>query len=368
MERMGVGVVGAGAISSRYISTMQEKFADVLDIRAVAARHLESAEAKASEHGLDACTTDELLARDDIQLVVILTPVGTHYALAKAALEAGKHVYCEKTLTDNPATARELADLATSRGLALGCAPDTFLGSALQTARKALDQGVIGVPTGFSATINRDNAALLSLFGFLRQPGAGAIADYLVYYLTALVSLLGPVAEVAAFVHMPEEPYASIGMGDVPAGDPIACPNESRVSAIIRMESGVFGTVMQDNDSVLVDQADFQILGTDGMLRLTDPNQFGGTVRLLRKSYDLANLPGWEDVEPVLPQYATESRGLGVADLACALADGRAPRASAELACHVLDVCDALLRSAKEHTFVKVASTCERPEPMAELG
>lgn len=364
MERMGTGIIGAGAISSRYISTIQEKFPQ-LEVRAVAARHLESAQAKAAEHGLEACTTDELLSRDDISLVIVLTPVGSHYALVKAALEAGKHVYSEKTLTDNPATARELAELAASRALTLGCAPDTFLGSAFQTARKALDQGAIGTPTGFAAVLNRDNQLLVDMFPFLLQPGAGAIHDYAVYHLTALVSLLGPVARVAAMVHVPAEPYQSLGLGANPAGTPLSCPNESRVSAIIQMESGVTGTLMLDNDSVIFDQADFQVFGTDGILRLTDPNQFGGTVSVLKKSFDFANPPQFEGLEPVHPEYASESRGLGAADLADAIAQGRAPRASAAMACHVLDVCDALLHSSETGAFVEVTSTCERPEPLA---
>ncbi|MBQ6524888.1 MAG: Gfo/Idh/MocA family oxidoreductase [Atopobiaceae bacterium] len=364
MAAMGVGIIGAGAISSRYISTIQEKFPQ-LDVKVVAARHIESAKAKAAEHGLEACTTDELLAREDIQLVIVLTPVGSHYALAKAALEAGKHVYCEKTLTDDPATAHELAELAAERGLVLGCAPDTFLGSAFQTARKALDDGLVGTPTGFAITLNRDNQLLVDMFRFLLQPGAGAVHDYAVYHLTALVALLGPVARVAAFTHVNSEPYASLGLGADPAGTPLTNPNEARVAAIIQLKSGVFGTLMLDNDSILPDQAGFEIFGTEGILRLTDANAFGGDVALLRKSYDFANLPGWETLDPVLPEYASESRGLGAADLADGVAEGRSPRASAELACHVLDACDAILTSAKTGAFVEVASTCNRPAPLA---
>lgn len=364
MKRMRTGIIGAGAISGAYISSIQEKFPE-LELVAVAARSVESARAKADEFGLEPCTTEELLARDDVQLVIVLTPVGAHYGLVRQALEAGKHVYSEKTLTDDPATARELADLAWERGLLLGCAPDTFLGSWLQTARAAVDAGRIGEPTGFAVAVNRDNQLLLSLFPFLRQPGAGTIADYGVYHITALVSLLGPVAEVAAFAHVPEKHYASLGLGCEAAGEPISCPNESRVAAIIRLESGVTGTLMIDCDSLLPDRAAFTIYGTEGILQLADPNQFGGDVVLTPRSLDFENLPGPEVLEPLLPEYATESRGLGAADLACAVGEGRSPRASAELACHVLDVCSALLRSSETGAFVRIDSTCARPAPLA---
>ena len=202
-KKMRVGVIGAGAISDIYLKNMTGRFSDKLEVVCIAANHIENAQKKAAQYGLRACTTEELCAAPDVDMAVILTPVGTHAGLIRQALEAGKHVYTEKTLTDNLKEAAELVRLADEKGLCLASAPDTFLGSALQTARKAIDDGMLGEIHSFVISANRNNSILLSMFSFLRQPGAGILYDYAVYYLTALVSLLGPIARVGGVIGKP---------------------------------------------------------------------------------------------------------------------------------------------------------------------
>ena len=132
---------------------------------------------------------------------LILTPAPTHEGLIRQALQAGKHVYTEKTMTLSTESAGELIALAKEKGLYLGAAPDTFLGAALQTARKAIDDGLIGEITSFEACANRDLDLLAGMFSFLRMEGGGICYDFGVYYLTALVSLFGPVDSLVASVH-----------------------------------------------------------------------------------------------------------------------------------------------------------------------
>ena len=361
-ETLGVGVIGAGSISGIYLKNMTERFPQ-LDVVCVAANHLESAKARAAEYGLEGCTVDALLADPRVEMAVILTPVGTHYELIRRALLAGKHVYTEKTLTDDPEKAAELLALAEEKGLYLGAAPDTFLGAAWQSARSAIDGGLIGRVTGFSIAANRDNRVLLSLFPITRQPGAGVLYDYGVYYLTALVSLLGPVARVGG---MTTHAYDSMvntvpGAGDFGANLP--APNESRAAAVLRLESGVTGTMLIDADSHITDQAHFAVYGTDGILYLTDPNQFGGTVRFL------PNVTDWNT--PSLPMdlwnysaYGDNCRGLGPAEMADAILHDRPNRANKHLACHVLEVLTAILRGGENGGFADISSTCDRPAPM----
>ena len=361
-RRFRIGIIGAGAISGRYIGTIQKKFLS-MEVVSVCAAHRERAEKKAREYGIAACTLEEMLADPSIDMVLNLTPVGAHYEIVKKALLAGKHVYTEKTMTDDPKTAGELAALAKEKGLYLGCAPDTFLGAAVQTARKAIDGGAVGEVTSFGIAANRSNDLLLSLFAFLREPGAGVCYDYAVYYITALVSLLGPVAQVAAVVRAPYPTHVNILPQSPDFGKVMDTPNESQVSAVLRMKSGVAGTFMVNSDSVRADQAFFAIYGTKGILYLTDPNQFGGDVMLLREPEDLQKPLIREKLEPVNP-YFEESRGLGAADLAEAIRTGRRARADAEMAVHVLDVLHAMLVSGETGSFVTVESHCERPEPL----
>ncbi len=363
-RKIRVGVVGAGAISGRYIGTIQKQFHN-LEVVSVCATRMEHAERRAQEFGLNACTFEEMLADPSIDMILNLTPVGAHCGIIRRALLAGKHVYTEKTMTDDPQTARELAALAEEKGLYLGSAPDTFLGAAVQTARKAVDDGAVGEVTSFCIAANRSNDVLLSMFSFLRAPGAGICYDYAVYYITALVSILGPVERVAAAVRAPYQTHVNILPQSPEFGKVMETPNESEVSAVLQMKSGVAGTFMVNADSLMEDRAWFAIYGTKGILYLTDPNQFGGDVMLLRESPDFAKPPVPEKLKPVNP-YGQESRGLGASDLADAVLTGRKPRASKEQAVHVLDVLHAMLESQKTGAFVQVKSGCERPEPLYE--
>ncbi len=354
-----VGVIGAGAISDIYLKNMTSRF-PLLQVKSICANHLENAQKKAAHYGLIACTLAQMLADPEIELVVNLTPTHAHYAIIREALLAGKHVYSEKTLTGDPKTARELKALAEEKGLYLGCAPDTFLGGAWQTARKAIDDGLIGQVTSFAMAANRDATLMDSINAFRCQPGGGACYNYGVYYITCLVSLLGPVAQVASICETPFPERVNIFPHSPNFGKIISTPNESQVYSLLRLRSGVCGTFHLNEESVLMDQAFFAIYGTKGILYLPDPNGFGGEVRLLPNSYDFQN-PAKPEVLPCPYPYCDNSRGVGPADVASAIRHGTNIRPNAQMACHVLEVLTAMMENGK---FLSIPSSCDRPEPM----
>ncbi len=361
-RKLRVGVVGAGAISDIYLTNMTGRFPHV-EVKAICSAHGKNAAAKAEKYGITACTLQELLDRPDIDMIVNLTPVGAHYDIIRAALEKGKHVYTEKTITDSRESAAELMALAREKNLRLGSAPDTFLGAALQTARKAIDEGMLGEIHSFAVSATRCNDRLLSMFPFLREPGAGFLLDYAVYYVTALVSLLGPVERAGGLISAPYPTHVGVIEGKPDFGKTFDSPNESQVNAILKMRSGVTGTLHMDADSYNADEAFFSVYGTKGILRLTDPNQFGGQVRFLP-----ATAQSWDplppvDLSPVSP-YADNCRGIGPDEMAAAILENRPHRASAEVACHVLDVLSAILDSGKaDGSLREIPSLCERPAP-----
>lgn len=363
-RKLRVGVIGCGSISDIYLQNMISEFGN-LEVVACAAAHVENAVKKAEKYGIRGCTVEELLADETIDMAVILTPAPTHYELIRQALEAGKHVYTEKAMTITTDTAAELVKLADEKGLYLGSAPDTFLGASWQTARKMIDEGKLGEITSFQISANRDLDVLAGLFGFLRMPGGGICYDYGVYYLTALVSLLGPVKRVAASVRNRKEVRVNKVPQSPEYGQAFSYPNESQVCAVVELESGVMGNFALNGDSVLGDQAMFAIYGTEGILRLTDPNQFGGQNTFMANYCDFSHTPVWEEVENVFP-YAENSRGIGPAEMADAILSGRKNRASKEMAYHVLDVVDTMMRSSGSGRFEEVGSTCERPEAMPD--
>ncbi|MFZ4774808.1 MAG: Gfo/Idh/MocA family protein, partial [Terrimicrobiaceae bacterium] len=141
-SKVRVGIIGCGNISQAYFNGA--KMFEVLEVVACADINPEAAKAKAEENGCVAQTVDELLANPNVDLVINLTLPAVHAAVSLAALQAGKHVHCEKPLAVHLEDAKKVLDLAAEKGLLVGCAPDTFLGAGLQTARKMVDDGWIG--------------------------------------------------------------------------------------------------------------------------------------------------------------------------------------------------------------------------------
>ena len=351
-----VGVIGCGKISGIYLEN--GAIFDDIEIVACSDLVLERAETQAEAYGVPkACSPEELLADEEVEIILNLTVPAVHAEVSLAALEAGKHVYTEKPLAVSREDARKMMQVAEERGLLIGCAPDTFLGGGLQTCRRIMDEGIIGEPVAVTAMMmthgpedwhpNPD---------FYYQPGAGPMFDMGPYYLTALTTLMGPVRRVtgSARVTFPErmitsEPYA---------GTTITVNTPTHVAGVMDFESGAVGTLVTTFDVWSEYQSRIDLYGTQGTLSLPDPNFFDGPVRLWRSEEK-----SWTEV-PLTHPYTGNSRGLGLADMAQALRTGRQPRASGELGSHVLDVIHAFLDSSERGEHVEVNSTFERPEPL----
>ena len=194
-RKVKVGIMGCGKISTAYLDGCRRY--DVLDVVACSDLIPERAQAQAAKYGLRAVSVDDFFRDPEIELVVNLTVPQTHAAVNARALEAGKHVCCEKPFALSTRDGRQVLALARRQRRLVGCAPDTFLGGGLQTARKLLDDGAIGRPV----------AALAFMMGhgpegwhpsprFYYQKGGGPLFDMGPYYLTAMINLFGPVARV----------------------------------------------------------------------------------------------------------------------------------------------------------------------------
>ena len=358
MKPVKIGVIGCGAISDIYLSNMISRFGTT-EVVAYSARHRENAEKKAAQYGIRAADNAELLADPEIEMTVVLTPAPTHYELVRQSILAGKHVYLEKPLGTELSQAKDMLSLARERGVLLASAPETFMGSAVQTARKALDEGKIGEITSFHITANRDLTVLAGIFKFLRLPGGGICYDYGVYYLTALCSLLGPMEKVYAQVGNHSRIRKNVIPDSPECGQEYIYDNESQVNAVLTTKSGITGTFSLNGDSAAVDQAAFTIHGTKGILRLGDANQFGGSIAYMPN--DFRN-PEWEILDPVSP-LSDNCRGIGAADLARCIREGGTPAASASMACHVLDIIEKMMESGKDGNAHLTETVCERPAP-----
>ncbi|MFJ4209905.1 Gfo/Idh/MocA family protein [Paenarthrobacter sp. NPDC089675] len=356
-----VGIIGCGAIIAQYLTNFRRL--DSIDLVAVADLDRSRAQAVADSYeGVRALAVDELLAADDVDLVLNLTIPAAHAEIALKAIAAGKSVYGEKPLAATTAEAREVLEAAKSAGVVVGCAPDTVLGTGIQTARKAIDDGLIGAPISATATMaTPGHERWHPNPDFYYQPGGGPLLDMGPYYVSALVTLLGPVVSVVgAASHTRDE--RTIGSGPR-EGQKVPVDIDSHVTGVLVHASGSLSTLFMSFDAVKTKSPNIEIHGEKGSLVVPDPNHFDGDVQLFALGAD-----DWETL-PVSAGYVDSGRGFGIADLAATPA-GQEPRAGGELAFHALEVMESVLESAKTGQSVSIKSTAKRPAavPLAELA
>jgi predicted dehydrogenase len=346
--------MGCGVISRAYVENAGAF--DSYDMVACADLDRAQATALGKASGLAVVGVDELIADPSIDIILNLTPPLVHAAVTSGALAAGKHVYTEKPLATDAGEAAELARKAAGLGLRIGCAPDIFLGSAYQAARSAIDEGAIGQPLSVSAAMlvggqetwhpNPD---------IFYTDGAGPLFDMGPYYLTAIVTLLGPIQRVAGFAaSLPFERTIEIGPR---RGQQFTATTPTHTSATMQLADGVTANLVASFEARDQYICDVAIYGTEGVLLLPDPNAFGGSVRLKR------GRGGWEDV-PYASRGGADARGIGLHDMVESIAAGQPHRASGELGAHIVDVARSILLSADEGQIVEISSSVDQPEPL----
>lgn len=351
-EPLRIGIIGLGTISAQYLRTLDGLGSVALV--AVADLHHELGVGVAEERvGVRACSVGELLAADDVDLVLNLTVPAAHADIALEAINAGKSVYGEKPLALSTEQGKEMLSAASAAGVLLGCAPDTVLGTGIQTARQVIDDDVIGRPIAATATmVTPGHERWHPNPDFYYRRGGGPLLDMGPYYLSALVNLLGPVTRV---VGASSRTRATRTIVSGPrAGDLVPVDIDTHITGVLTHASGVLSTVVMSFDAVATRSANIEIHGESGSLVVPDPNYFDGDVQIRT-----LGSTAWTTV-PVSAGYLNAGRGVGIADLA-STPDGAAPRAGGPLAYHVLDIMENLLQSAETGKAHQVPSTVERP-------
>jgi predicted dehydrogenase len=330
MNKLKVGVVGCGAISGIYLKNLTGLFKNT-EVKAVCDLDSERTAKAAEEYGIDnVYTLDEILADSSIDIVANLTTPKSHYSICKKALLAGKHVYVEKPLSVEFEEGAELVALAEKNNLLIGAAPDTFLGAGIQTCINLINAGEIGVPT--SAT------AFMMCHGheswhpdpeFYYEKGGGPMFDMGPYYLTALVNMLGPVEYVAGLTGMASAERTITSKKKY--GKKVRVEVPTHINGIMKFKSGAIGNIITSFDVWGHNLPRIEVHGTEGSLSVPDPNCFGGPAQIKKGRGE------WMDVEITLP-YAENSRGIGISDMADAIAEGRINKANGNKALHVLEL------------------------------
>ena len=354
MDKIRVAVIGCGSISDIYMSNITSGKFQILELVGCSDLFPAAAQAKAEKYGCKAMTTDEICADPSIDMVINLTIPAAHYPVIKQCLEAGKHVFSEKMIAVELWQGKELVELANEKGLYLGVAPDTFLGASVQTAKYIVEQGLIGKPVSCHAAISRNYGIYGEFLTHLCKRGGGIGFDMGGYYLTALASILGPVKSVSAFTAINEPHRVNTRIGAPNYGKEYDLEDANVITATMQYENGVLGTLHMNSDCILDETYSLVIYGTEGILYMGNPNEFGNPV------YIQKTLGGKVEF-PLTHGYAENSRGVGAAEMAWSIVKGRKNRASKEMAYHVFELMHGIMTSADTGKVVNLESTFETP-------
>lgn len=347
---MKIALVGCGNISSTYLEN-----AALFDfeIAYVADLDLARAEAQADKYNAKAIPLEAVFT-SDAEAVLNLTIPAAHAEIALKALNAGQHVYNEKPLAASLEDAAQMLQVAAAKNLRIGCAPDTFLGAGLQTARAFLESGGIGQVVGASLHMVATGPDLWHPNpSFFYQPGAGPVFDMGPYYITAMLHFFGSVKRVTAFAATTRTTRADKN------NNTFAVQVPTHMTAILEHQNGVLVTVTLSFDAVRGTNQNIEIYGSSGALVVNDPNNFSGHLRYSDGLGEWGN-GNWHDL-PITRPYAENSRGIGLADMLQAIRQNRPHRASGELAYHTLEIMQAMLEAAATGKAVVLNSSIEQP-------
>ncbi len=378
MRIFKIGILGAGVISRTYLADIKAFYKN-LEVIACADIDVELSQKLASEFGIKkAYTSEELLKDDEVEIVINLTPPQFHVELNKQIIAAGKHLFSEKPFAPNLVAAKEVLDLADAKGVKVGCAPDTFLASGLQSLRYYLDANLIGKP--FFVTAN------MTTFGVetwhpnpapFYTKNSGPLFDMGPYYLSAIVALLGPIESIAAFAAKGSDTrHIYVGRE---AGTDMKVELPTHYSSILRLKSGVVVNFIISFDIYRSNLPMFEIYGDGGTLTYPDPNFGGGTPRVYRKEQytdtvyqkteeAITRKNRFYELPELYPRVKDYSRGIGVLDLAKAIEENSNNRANGSLIMHITEAIEGIMISSVNGEFYKMTTTCERPEPLKPGG
>ncbi|MBE5817555.1 MAG: Gfo/Idh/MocA family oxidoreductase [Clostridiales bacterium] len=354
---LNLGVVGCGNISSVYFGNLTGMFKGKVNVYACADLVESKVKAAAEKYNIPHIMTfEEMLECDEIDVILNITEPVNHYWINKAAILAGKHVYCEKPLSIEFSLGKELVELAKEKGVYLGGAPDTFMGTGIQSSIRYIEDGLIGEPltaTAFMVGAGPDSWHPNPAFFF--EKGAGPLLDMGPYYMTALINVFGEAESVCAFgmgigrerTFTCKEQYGTKHINEV----------ETHISGTIRFKSGALATVIMSFDiQACSPLPELEIFGTTGTLRIPDPNMFDGEVHCYTKaSREWKNLPR-------TGKYNTNSRSVGLVQMINAIETGKPFAANCQQTLHVLEIMDALLRSCRENRVVEITTSYNKSE------
>lgn len=364
MKPVKIGLIGSGIISWTYLDNLVNRFESV---KVVGCSDLipERSAARAEEFGIRQMTNQEIYDDPEIEIVVNTTNWESHTEVIREALNAGKHVYTEKSLAPSYEEACETAKMAAEKGLRIGCAPDTFLGGGYQTCRKLIDDGYIGKPIYVQAFLAR-NVWPDGARGEVTLRNGGTLPfDMAAYYIHACIHLFGAVKCVAGFAD--HYPFELRNPFNPRQGETADAQGITSLYAMMQFHSGVHGSLAVTGESFM-ETPRVEVYGSEGTLICPDPNYYGGPVMLMRKGGSrFMEIPITHDhvttnkFEGAPGTWGDSRRGMGAAEMAWAIRQGRPHRCDVGLHLHALELIHGLDVCTWEGSVYTMKTNPERP-------
>ena len=373
MSVQRIGIAGIGKISGIYLSNLTGMFGKRVKVTSVTDLFEERAAKAAEDFGLKHVKTTEDLVKDsDVDIVLNLTQPLLHHKVSMMAVNNGKHIYNEKPICVTREEADELLNAAKTKNLRVGGAPDTFMGPAIQSCRKIIDDGWIGRPVACTAfMMNHGHESWHPDPDFYYQRGGGPMFDMGPYYLTALVNLLGPIKRVSGSAQKGQA--ERLITSEPLKGTIINVGVPTHIAGVMDFASGAVGVIIQSFDVWAHSMPCIEIYGTEGTLQVPDPNYFRGEIKLKRYRDEEWSKITNMTVTPDNPRdrdnwhLINNLRGIGVCDMAEAIGEKRPHRASAELCTHVLDAMHGFHDASASGKYYDLKTSCERPDLLPYL-
>ena len=368
-----VGIIGCGNILETYLNS--QNFFNNINFVSCADIDMNIAEKTADRYQMKALTVNEMLSKNDIDIILNITIPQAHFQVSKEALLAGKHVYSEKPMSVKYEEAKELLKISKDKKLYFGNAPDTFLGGGGQLSRNIIDDGTIGKILAGNFIF-----AFPGVQDFHPNPeswfqiGGGPVIDMGPYFFTTLVNLLGPVKNVRAR----GSKFFDIRKYKVGPKKNKTFKVETPTSYMINMEF--------QNDAIVEGFISFdvqnhrrnhiELYGTKGSIIVPDPNMFGGPVSVSKElgtdwlDHSVENMPlGKINIKnhSGRSNEANEQanyRGIGLSEMIDSIENNRMHRCNGNLALHVLDVIECSMISSDKKIEIDLRSSCDRPMPL----
>ena len=361
---MRVGIIGCGNISETYFEC--QNLFNNFNVVACADINIEAAKSSAEKYNVKAFSVDDILANDDIDVIINLTIPAAHKEIIMKSLNAGKHCFSEKPLAMNFNEGLEISELASSKNLYVGCAPDTFLGAAGQKARSLIEDKKIGdVVLGTFNLMSHGMEHWHPNPDFFFKPGAGPVFDVGVYYITQLVNLIGPIKSISSLsgTATPERTITS----EPRNGEKIKVETPTTLMGTLEFHNNAKIQFFCSWDVWKHKHSTIELYGLEGSMIVPDPNFFSGDILISQKEEDwqvinndkmLLGIPNKTDNNG---DKIANYRGIGLSDMINAISNKRQSRCSLDLAVHVLEAMEGIIKSSDERVIYNMKTKPNQP-------